>query len=177
MQLGGTSAMSSGLLYLGGGTATQKACGVVDTADAMYDFLLLACGPGVDPAKARLYCDESVDHHDWLVDHGVEFKPELFPEPDIQPATDAGLGFTGGEDTWPFAAPHATRAPWSPRPVPQRVGRVPHGAARRGGHRRRCRGRLRGARRAPGRGRVRRRGGHRGHAQRSALARAAPQEA
>jgi len=103
MQIGGTSAMSSGLLYLGGGTATQEACGVVDTADAMYDFLLLACGPGVDPAKARLYCDESVDHHDWLVDHGVEFKPELFPEPDIQPATDAGLGFTGGEDTWPFA--------------------------------------------------------------------------
>lgn len=102
-QLGGTSAMSSGLVYLGGGTATQRACGVEDSTQAMYDFLMLACGPGVDAAKTKRYCEGSLEHHDWLVAHGVEFKPELYPEGDVQPPTDAGLVYTGGEDTWPFA--------------------------------------------------------------------------
>lgn len=100
--LGGTSAMSSGLLYLGGGTATQTACGFTDTVEDMVQFLLAACGPGADEAKVRLYCEGSVAHHDWLIAHGVEFAPEFYDEPDIQPPTDAGLVYTGGEDTWPF---------------------------------------------------------------------------
>lgn len=101
--LGGTSAMSSGLLYLGGGTATQTACGFTDTVEGMAAFLLAACGPGTDAAKVDVYCRHSVEHHDWLVDHGVEFAPTFHEEGDIQPPTDAGLVFTGGEDTWPFA--------------------------------------------------------------------------
>ncbi len=101
--VGGTSAMSSGLLYLGGGTATQRACGFDDTVEGMVTFLLAASGPGADEAKIRRYCTESVAHHDWLVDHGVEFDPSFHPEGDIQPPTEAGLVYTGGEDTWPFA--------------------------------------------------------------------------
>ena len=102
--IGGTSAMSSGLLYLGGGTPVQQACGFTDTADGMFDFLMEACGPGVDAAKTRRYCDDSVAHFHWLVDHGVEFKAEFHDEGDVQPQTDAGLVYTGGEDTWPFTA-------------------------------------------------------------------------
>lgn len=101
--LGGTSAMSSGLLYLGGGTATQHACGFTDTVEGMVAFLLAACGPGVDDAKVRRYCEGSVAHHDWLVAHDVEFAPTFHEEGDIQPPTDAGLVYTGGEDTWPFS--------------------------------------------------------------------------
>ncbi|HET8930519.1 MAG TPA: FAD-dependent oxidoreductase [Acidimicrobiales bacterium] len=101
--IGGTSAMSSGLLYLGGGTATQQACGFTDTVEGMITFLLAACGPGVDEAKVRRYCEQSVAHHDWLVAHDVEFAPSFHAEGDIQPPTDAGLVYTGGEDTWPFA--------------------------------------------------------------------------
>ena len=101
--IGGTSAMSSGLLYLGGGTTTQTACGFTDTVEDMVAFLLAACGPGVDEAKTRRYCEGSVAHHDWIVAHGVEFSPEFHPEPDIQPPTEAGLVYTGGEDTWPFS--------------------------------------------------------------------------
>ncbi len=101
--LGGTSAMSSGLLYLGGGTATQEACGFTDTVEGMITFLTAACGPGVDEDKVRRYCSESVAHHDWLVAHDVEFAPTFHDEGDIQPPTDAGLVFTGGEDTWPFS--------------------------------------------------------------------------
>ena len=37
---GGTSSMSGGHFYLGGGTAVQQATGHDDSADAMYDYLL-----------------------------------------------------------------------------------------------------------------------------------------
>src|ERR687889_2684594 len=36
---GGTSSMSGGHFYLGGGTAVQLATGHDDSADAMYDYL------------------------------------------------------------------------------------------------------------------------------------------
>lgn len=99
---GGTSANSGGIIYLGGGTPIQEACGFEDTAADMFAFLVAACGPGADEAKIRPYCDESVDHYHWLVDHGLPFKAEFFEERDREPPTDAGLVYSGGEDSWPF---------------------------------------------------------------------------
>jgi 3-oxo-5alpha-steroid 4-dehydrogenase len=99
---GGTSAHSGGIIYLGGGTPIQDACGFEDTPDDMFAFLVAACGPGADEAKIRPYCDESVDHYHWLVDHGLPFKAEFFAERDREPPTDAGLVYSGGEDSWPF---------------------------------------------------------------------------
>src|SRR6476619_1945144 len=37
---GGTSSMSGGHFYLGGGTAVQRATGHEDTADEMYNYLV-----------------------------------------------------------------------------------------------------------------------------------------
>ncbi|MGI9603444.1 MAG: FAD-dependent oxidoreductase [Acidimicrobiales bacterium] len=99
---GGTSAMSGGLLYLGGGTAVQRECGVEDSVEAMYDFLVAASGPEPDIEKIRFYCDNSLEHFEWLVDQGVPFKGEFYPEPGLESPNDAGLVFTGGEDAWPF---------------------------------------------------------------------------
>lgn len=99
---GGTSAASGGILYLGGGTATQRACGFEDSPQAMATFLMAACGPGADEAKVRAYCDGSVGHHDWLVAHGVPFEPAFCDEPNREPEGTEGLQFSGGEDTWPF---------------------------------------------------------------------------
>jgi 3-oxo-5alpha-steroid 4-dehydrogenase len=99
---GGTSAMSGGLIYLGGGTPVQQECGFEDSADDMFRFLVAACGPGVDEAKARIYCDESVDHYEWLVARGVPFKAGFWPEPGLEPPTDDGLVYSGGEDAHPF---------------------------------------------------------------------------
>ena len=108
---GGLSAQSGGLIYLGGGTPVQEACGFTDTADAMYDFLVAATGPGPDEAKLRVFCDDSVEHYHWLVDHGVPFKAGFHPEPGIEPPTDDALVYSGGEDAWPFdrIAPPAPR--------------------------------------------------------------------
>lgn len=99
---GGTSAMSGGIIYLGGGTALQQACGYSDSAEAMETFLLTVCGDDVDEAKVHAYCQGSVAHFDWFVEHGVPFEPRFHPEHDMEPPDDSGLFYSGGEDSWPF---------------------------------------------------------------------------
>ncbi len=99
---GGTSALSGGLIYLGGGTPIQEACGYHDSPENMERFLLAACGERTDPAKVHQYCTDSVGHYQWLVDHGVPFKTQFNDEPNREPFDDAGLVFSGGEDSWPF---------------------------------------------------------------------------
>ncbi len=99
---GGTSAMAGGLIYLGGGTPVQEACGYHDTPDGMFTFLMAACGPAADEAKVRVYCDESVAHFHWFERHGVPFKRSYYPEPSMEAPTDDCLVFSGGEDAYPF---------------------------------------------------------------------------
>ncbi|WP_296607503.1 FAD-dependent oxidoreductase [Nocardioides sp.] len=110
---GGAAALSDGMVYLGGGTATQVAAGVEDTPEAMAAFLRLACGPGADDAKIDVYVERSVEHHDWLVAQGAEFVGTLDSE-HVGPSAARGQGlmFTGGENAAPFAAlvPPAPRA-------------------------------------------------------------------
>jgi len=99
---GGTSAQSGGVIYLGGGTPVQKACGFDDDPDEMFRFLMAASGPEPDEAKTRLFCDESVEHFHWFEQQGVPFKHSFYPEPSMEAPTDDCLVFTGGEDTWPY---------------------------------------------------------------------------
>jgi len=108
---GGASSMAGGEIYMGGGTAIQKACGFDDTPQAMFDFLMAATGPGPNEAKLSLYCDKSVEHFEWLVECGVVFKPTFYAAPCWEPPTDDGLVYTGGENAWPFSeiAPPAPR--------------------------------------------------------------------
>ncbi len=99
---GGTSAHSGGLIYLGGGTALQNACGFNDSPENMAAFLRAALGPGVDDDRVQAYCEGSPDHFDWLVSIGVPFRAAFCDEPNRESADDAGLLFSGGEDTYPF---------------------------------------------------------------------------
>lgn len=99
---GGTSQSSGGLIYLGGGTAVQEACGFDDTPEGMLTFLKAAC-PGTDEAKVTAYCERSVEHFGWLVAHGVPFEGRFCEEPDREPADDSGLVYSGGENAWPFS--------------------------------------------------------------------------
>src|SRR4051794_20795708 len=99
---GGTSANSGGLIYLGGGTALQEACGFEDSPENMAAFLQVALGPGIDHGRLEAYCNGSPDHFDWLVSVGVPFRAKFCDEPNRESADDAGLLFSGGEDTYPF---------------------------------------------------------------------------
>jgi 3-oxo-5alpha-steroid 4-dehydrogenase len=100
---GGASAMSGGSLYLGGGTALQTACGVEDTPEEMFRFVMAVTSPGADEAKIDVYCRQSVEHFDWVVGCGVPFKASLYTGTFPEPLTDDGLMFTGGENAWPYA--------------------------------------------------------------------------
>jgi 3-oxo-5alpha-steroid 4-dehydrogenase len=102
LALGGTSANSGGLIYLGGGTALQSACGYKDSPENMATFLRAALGPGVDDVRVDAYCEGSTEHFDWLVSVGVPFRAAFCDEPNRESADDAGLLFSGGEDTYPY---------------------------------------------------------------------------
>ena len=98
---GGTSSMSGGHFYLGGGTAVQQATGHDDSAEEMYRYLV-AVSKEPEHDKIRAYCDGSVEHFDWLEALGFEFERSFFPgKAVIQPGTE-GLMFTGNEKVWPF---------------------------------------------------------------------------
>lgn len=99
---GGASAMSGGLIYLGGGTKLQAALGFEDDPDQMAQFLRAALGPGVDEAKLVRYCEDSPAHFDWLVEQGVPFREAFWDGPTYEPWDDSGLMFSGGERAHPF---------------------------------------------------------------------------
>ena len=98
---GGTSALSTGQIYLGGGTPIQQACGFEDSPEEMFKYLMASCGPGPDEAKIRLYCDGSVAHFHWLVALGVPFKPTFYGDGSYTP-TDDCLSFSGSELAYPY---------------------------------------------------------------------------
>ena len=102
---GGTSALSGGIIYLGGGTPLQQACGFTDTPDNMARFLTAACGPGVDDHKLQEFCRGSVELYHWLTDHGLEFEPSFYAKTaGREPPDTSGLIYSGGEDARPGSA-------------------------------------------------------------------------
>jgi 3-oxo-5alpha-steroid 4-dehydrogenase len=114
-EAGGSTAMAGGLIYMGGGTPTQQACGFEDDTEEMYKYLLLASGPNADPGKVRLYCDRSLEHYQWLTQQGVVFKPEYYPLKHTNTPNEAALMITGNEDAWPYSE-QAKSAPRGHKP-------------------------------------------------------------
>jgi 3-oxo-5alpha-steroid 4-dehydrogenase len=100
---GGTTALSGGILYFGGGTEVQKACGFEDDVESMYTYLLAASGPNPDAVKVRLYCERSLEHFAWCVAQGLRFKPSFYAKKTTEPPGDDGLLYSGNENVWPFS--------------------------------------------------------------------------
>jgi 3-oxo-5alpha-steroid 4-dehydrogenase len=102
---GGSTAMSSAEIYMGGngGTRVQQACGFEDSTEAMFTYMMMAAGPQADEEKIRNYCENSRDHFQWLVDIGVPFKDSFHKERAIMCLTDDGLLYTGSEKAYPYA--------------------------------------------------------------------------
>jgi 3-oxo-5alpha-steroid 4-dehydrogenase len=98
---GGTTAVSDGMMYFGGGTALQRACGFEDPVEEMVKYLMASCGPEPDEARIRVYCEQSAGHFDWLVEQGVPFKAEFYPERMLSPGEE-GLTYSGNELVHPF---------------------------------------------------------------------------
>jgi 3-oxo-5alpha-steroid 4-dehydrogenase len=114
-EAGGSTVLAGGLIYMGGGTPTQQACGFEDDTEEMYKYLLLASGPNADVDKVRLYCDRSLEHYQWLTQQGVVFKPEYYPLKHTNTPNEAALMTTGNEDAWPYSE-QAKAAPRGHKP-------------------------------------------------------------
>jgi 3-oxo-5alpha-steroid 4-dehydrogenase len=99
---GGAAALAEGIVYLGGGTPVQIACGFEDSREDMYRYMMAACGPDPDEPKIARYCDESLGHFDWLVARGIEFDPIFYAETSMATPGTEGLVYSGGEDAYPF---------------------------------------------------------------------------
>ena len=98
---GGTTAMAAGHVYAGGGTPVQQATGFEDSAEAMFNYYM-AVTPDPDEKKIRLYCDESVNHFNWLEAQGVPFNRTYYPYKNVYQPTDECLIWTGNEKVWPY---------------------------------------------------------------------------
>ncbi len=114
---GGTSALSSSEIYMGGngGTPAQRANGFEDSTEAMRDYLMMASGPNADADKVSLYAEQSLEHYAWLTAQGMEFNTTFIAEKTIIPLTDDCLLFTGSEEAYPFNAA-ATPCPRGHKP-------------------------------------------------------------
>jgi succinate dehydrogenase/fumarate reductase flavoprotein subunit len=101
---GGSTALSSAEVYMGGGggTRVQKACGYEDDTEDMFNYLMNAMDGLADEAKVRIYCDNSADHFNWLVDKGCEYKDSEYKARAIMAVTDDCVLYTGNEKVWPF---------------------------------------------------------------------------
>ena len=113
---GGTTALSTGVLYFGGGTRIQKACGFDDSVEEMTKHVRLAAGEQADEEKVRLFCEASVEHFEWVCDLGVEFKESYVEEKTTHPFEDDGLFYSGNELVHPFAE-QAVPAPRGHKPA------------------------------------------------------------
>lgn len=113
---GGTTALSTGVLYFGGGTPIQQACGFDDSVEDMIDFVRLAAGAGCEEERVRLFCAGSVEHFAWFRALGVEFRTSFTAEKTTHPFTDDCLHWSGNELVHPFVA-KAKPAPRGHKPA------------------------------------------------------------
>lgn len=100
-KLGGATALSGGVFYAAG-TSVQRAAGVEDSADAMFDYLMTLNQWSVKPDIIRKVCDEGAEAVDWLIGLGVDFPPEKLVKggiesvPRAHPSHGAGMGIAEG---------------------------------------------------------------------------------
>lgn len=102
---GGSTALSSAEIYMGGGggTRVQRACGHEDSTEALFAYLMACMGDLGDEEKIRCYAEGSPEHFEWIVGLGVPYKDSEYAQKAIVAMTDDCLLYTGNEKAWPFA--------------------------------------------------------------------------
>jgi fumarate reductase flavoprotein subunit len=83
-KVGGTTAMAGGVVYAAG-TSVQRAAGIRDSADALFEHYMTFNQWLLEPAIVRRYCDESAPAVEWLIGMGVVYKPERLYRAGVEP--------------------------------------------------------------------------------------------
>lgn len=94
---GGASALSGGVLYLGG-TRVQQECGVEDSAENMAAYLAHETGSLIRPETVRRFAEQSAGMIPWLERHGARFGGPLCEAKTSYPGTKF-LYYSGNEKT------------------------------------------------------------------------------
>jgi fumarate reductase flavoprotein subunit len=74
-KLGGATALSAGVMYAAG-TSVQRARGIHDTPNAMFDYVMTLAGWETTPRIMRILCEQSAPAVEWLISLGVQFPPD-----------------------------------------------------------------------------------------------------
>ena len=106
---GGSTALSGGVVYAGGGTLQQIQAGVRDTPEAMFGYLRHEVGGAVSEATLRDFCDNSAQMLAWLASKGVPFEGSLCPDKTSYPGNRHYLYYSGSELSLAGLAPPAPR--------------------------------------------------------------------
>jgi 3-oxo-5alpha-steroid 4-dehydrogenase len=96
---GGATKLSGGVVYAGGGTTAQRAAGVSDDPQAMFDYLRHEVEDAVSEPTLRRFCEGSAADLDWLADHGVPFAGSLCPDKTSYPTNRHYLYYSGSESS------------------------------------------------------------------------------
>lgn len=113
---GGTSALSGGVIYAGGGTQAQQAEGVEDRPEWMAEYLEKESdGVVSSPETIRKFAYQSAPTVDWLTSKGVRFSGPVAKKKTSYPPPSEFLYFSGNEQVPAFAtsgspAPRGHRA-------------------------------------------------------------------
>jgi len=99
---GGTTALSGGIIYAGGGTVVQRQAGVNDTVDEFLAYLKLEVGDVVRSDTLQRFAESSVEMIDWLSSNGVPFDPSMCPYKVSYPNNKYYLYYSGSENSGGF---------------------------------------------------------------------------
>ena len=93
-RVGGSTALAGGLIYAAG-TPAQRALGIEDSPDAMFNDVMAINGSSVDAPVVRRLCNEAVGSMQWLTSLGVDFPPERLSSPNGRgtPRSHEPVGF------------------------------------------------------------------------------------
>lgn len=71
-RLGGATALSAAVMYACN-TSVQKARGIEDTPDAMFNYMMTLAAWDTYPRNMRILCEQSGPALEWLIELGVQF--------------------------------------------------------------------------------------------------------
>lgn len=117
---GGASHLSGGIIYMGGGTKTQREAGVEDDPENMAKYLEFETGNIVSRETVRRFAEASSRFQEWLEKYGARFGGPATSEKTSYPNKHS-LYFSGNELTVP-GRERATPAQRGHRAKPEKGG-------------------------------------------------------
>ncbi|MDP7737767.1 FAD-binding protein [Mycobacterium paragordonae] len=101
---GGSTAVSGGIIYAGGGTWVQQQAGVSDSYEQMLTYLRREVGDAVSPQTLESFVAGSPEMIRWLSDYGVPFDSTVCPYKTSYPNNHYYLYHSGSENAGEFRA-------------------------------------------------------------------------